>query len=215
MVHSCGLRATGASRYHVPCGGYQCKRDVRAPRNFGKRQRRGAALRRLRRQDERRGSDEDEAPVGLSLADPTTSNPKKRILSAIDLNASLGELSADDRRMLALRSAGHTLEETARRTGVSTSNIFARRKRLGLTLAARAGVSLWPKPRKAGPPSRSEMTIAERHPGPSSRTQLKKGGATHRPWRSPRLPRRERWLLPPDRFGGGRVKKPVLYGARA
>ncbi|KYF57782.1 hypothetical protein BE04_39485 [Sorangium cellulosum] len=174
MVPSCGLRATDTSRHHVPSGGYQRKGDVRAPRNFTKGNAEVLRFGGFAAKDERRGSGEDEAPVGFSLADATTSNPKRRILSANDQIAWLGEFLADARRMLALRSAGHTFGAAAGRMGLSTSNIFARCKRLGLPLAKRAGVSLWPKPREAGPPLRSNVAITERPPGPSSGTQLKK-----------------------------------------
>ncbi|WP_437972247.1 hypothetical protein WMF04_24430 [Sorangium sp. So ce260] len=160
-------------------------------------------------EDERRGSGEDAAPVGFSLADATTSNPKRCILPAIYLIAWLGELSTDARRMLALRSAGHTLGAAAGRMGVSTSNIFARCKRLGLPLAERAGVSLWPKPRKAMPPSRSKVTIVERHPGPSSGMQLKRSDARIAPVASPsNSASGGRRRLTGSR--GGRVDEPVL-----
>jgi hypothetical protein len=44
----------------------------------------------------------------------------------------------DDLAMLELRATGHTLAETARVLGVSTSSVFARCRRLGMQLADHA-----------------------------------------------------------------------------
>lgn len=69
----------------------------------------------------------------------TRNNPARRLVSAIVLTAWLAEIPAERWRMLALRTAGHTLEEMAEEMNVSISNIFARCKRPGHALAERAG----------------------------------------------------------------------------
>lgn len=138
LVHSYRLRATDASRYYVPCDGYQRKRDALDPRNFMEGHVEVLRFGDFADKEEHRGPDEDEAPFGFSLAEATSHNPTRRLLSAIDLTAWLAELPTEDRRMLALRATGHTLEETAEEMNVSISNIFARCKRLGHALAERA-----------------------------------------------------------------------------
>ncbi|XXX76093.1 hypothetical protein WMF30_51435 [Sorangium sp. So ce134] len=132
LVHSCGLRATDASRYYVPCDGYQRKRDVFDPRNFME-----GRVEVLRFGD---FDDEDEAPFGFALAEATSSNPTRRILSAINLTAWLADLPADDRRMLELRAAGIDLEEISGEIGSSTFAICRRIEELGENLAGHAGL---------------------------------------------------------------------------
>jgi hypothetical protein len=175
LVHSCGLRATDPSRHYVPCNGYQRKRDALDPRNFLEGNVEVLRFGDFDMDDERRGPDEDEAPLGFGLAEATSANPVRKILSAIDLTAWLDELPADDRRMLQLRAAGFTLEETAAKLRVSTSNIFARCKRLGIVLAERAGVGLQAKKREVWTSSRStSVPISSRVPRQSG---MKQAGA--------------------------------------
>ncbi|WP_437649240.1 hypothetical protein [Sorangium sp. So ce362] len=135
LVHSCGPPATAASRYYVPCNGYQRKCDVFDPRNFMEGRIEELRFGDFDDEDEHRGPDEDEAPVGLGLAEATSSNPTRRILSAIDLTAWLADLPADDRRMLDLRAAGFDLEEISGEIGSSTFAICRRIEELGENLA--------------------------------------------------------------------------------
>ncbi|WP_438040144.1 hypothetical protein [Sorangium sp. So ce128] len=135
LIHSCGLRATDASRYYVPCDWYQRKRDVFDLRNFMHGRVEVLRFGDFAAEDEHRGPDEDEAPVGFSLAEATSNNPTQRILSAINLIAWLAELPADDRRMLELRAAGFDLGEIANELGSSTFAICRRIKELGEDLA--------------------------------------------------------------------------------
>ena len=175
LVHSCGLRATDPSRHYVPCDGYQRKRDALDPRNFLEGHVEVLRFGDFDTDDERRCPDEDEAPIGFGLAEATSANPVRKILSAIDLTAWLDELPADDRQMLQLRVAGFTLEETAAKLGVSTSNIFARCKRLGSVLAERVGVTFLAKERQVEPSLRSAaMPSSSRTPRQTGR---KKAGA--------------------------------------
>jgi DNA-binding CsgD family transcriptional regulator len=177
LVHSCGLRATDPSRYYVPCDGYQRKRDALDPRNFMEGHVELLRFDDFDADDEIRGPDEDEAPVGFGLAEATSSNPTRRILSAINLTAWLTELSPEDRRMLELRAAGHGLEEIAEKMGVSTSNVFVRCYRLGLALAEHAEVNLQPKKRKARVPSRSRAAATGQQEAPISETRpVRKAG---------------------------------------
>jgi DNA-directed RNA polymerase specialized sigma24 family protein len=166
LVHSCGLRATDASRYYVPCEGYQRKRDALDPRNFMEGHVELLRFGDFDAEDEHRGPDEDEAPGGFGLTEATSSNPMRRIISAINLTAWLAKLPVEDRHMLELRAAGLTLDETAEKIGVSTSNVFARCKRLGLALAERAGICVKPKQkvRKTMKDNRRQGPISETRP---------------------------------------------------
>ncbi|WP_437301146.1 hypothetical protein [Sorangium sp. So ce426] len=138
LVHSCGPRATDASRYYVPCNGYQRKCDVFDPRNFMEGRIEVLRFGDFDDEDEHRGPDEDEAPVGFGLAEATSSNPTRRILSAINLTAWLADLPADDRRMLELRAAGFDLEEISGEIGSSMFAICRRIEELGENLARHA-----------------------------------------------------------------------------
>jgi hypothetical protein len=140
LVHSCGLRATDASRHYVPCEGYQRKRDALDPRNFLEGHVEVLRFGDFGDEDEHRGPDEDDAPVGFGLAEATSTNPTRRILSAINLVAWLQDLPAEDRRMIELRAAGFDLEEIAGELGTSKFAVCRRIKELGEDLAKHAGL---------------------------------------------------------------------------
>jgi hypothetical protein len=140
LVHSCGLRATDASRHYVPCDGYQRKRDALDPRNFMEGHVEVLRFGDFDAEDERRCPDEDGAPVGFGLAEATSSNPTLRILSAVNLTAWLAELLPEDRRMLELRATGFDLAEIAAQFGTSKFSVCRRIKELGEELAMHAGM---------------------------------------------------------------------------
>ena len=178
LVHSCGLRATDASRYYVPCDGYQRKRDALDPRNFMEGNVEVLHFGDFADGDEPRGPDEDDAPLGFGFADATSSNPTRRILSAIDLAAWLDDLPPEDRHMLKLRAAGYGLEEIAEKMKISTSCVFANCKRLGLALAEHAGMRIGSKKRKDRAPSRPRAVAIEQQEAPISEVRtVKKIGA--------------------------------------
>ena len=64
------------------------------------------------------------------------------LASAVDLERWLSRLAPEDRLMLALRQAGHTLGGIGAAMGRSTSAIFARLRQLGEELAEVAGVEV-------------------------------------------------------------------------
>ena len=70
----------------------------------------------------------------------------RKLHSALDLEAWLDELDGNDRRMLASRATGYTLEETASKLGCCRSTVFARTRQLGEDLARRIGVELRQRP---------------------------------------------------------------------
>ena len=132
LVHHARLRACDVSRQIA--GGYS-RKDVLDARYSGKVE--------VLHLD---GDHLDGDDVGLARA--LSSDPTHRIFGAISLKRWLEGLPEEDQRMLELRMAGCTLEETAEKMNVSTSTVFARCRRLGLELAARAGIEVRVKKNK-------------------------------------------------------------------
>ncbi len=93
-----------------------------------------------------------EGDVGLQVAwsAALTENPTDKLNSAIDLNAWLASLGAGDRALLADRLAGLSLQEVADRADLPLTVAFRRLRRLGEGLAARAGIKVVRKKRRAG-----------------------------------------------------------------
>ncbi|WP_437316243.1 hypothetical protein [Sorangium sp. So ce385] len=114
--HACRLRAIDLGRQVVQSDG-QPGRDVFDLRNHLSGPVELLRLGDFADEDEHRDPSEDEVPLGFGFAEATTTNPTRRILSAIDLTTWLTDLPAEDRRMLTLRAAGFTLEETPTRDG--------------------------------------------------------------------------------------------------
>jgi DNA-directed RNA polymerase specialized sigma24 family protein len=141
LVHSCRQRAVDLDRHFVPTNGVWRSRqsqDVFDPRAFrdGK-----AEVRRIDGIDEDGGAEGDRG-LHVGYAEALASSPARKIRSAIDLESWIGTLTHRDRYIMEARMAGFTLEQIASDLDVSTSNIFARARELGLELAARAGVRI-------------------------------------------------------------------------
>jgi hypothetical protein len=134
LVHACHMRAIDLSRRVAGAGGGHPKRDVFDPRNFyaGK-----VEVLSLEAQIE----DADGEPW-LGFAEPGVPNPAHRYASAMDLASWLGDQSAEDRLVLALRAAGSTLQEIGEATGKSINWARHRLLRLGYELAERAEVQI-------------------------------------------------------------------------
>lgn len=144
LVHHCRLRATELGRAFVRGG--QRKRDVLDPRNYHEGRLELLHLDSLPAPDGGCRGEEDAALV-VGLADGLAQDPTPMLIGAIDLGRWVRSLSAGDRALLALRAAGHTLAEIGEAQGASTSKVFARLRRLGTELAARAGVTIPARPR--------------------------------------------------------------------
>lgn len=128
LVHSCRQRAHDLGRHFVLVGDGRRGRDVYNPQNYLK----GTVE--LWRIDD---VDEDDDQWLLGLATELSMDPTDAIISAIDLRAWLDELDGDDVDALAMRFAGHTLEEIGAEVGTSVSGAFARCRRLGKELRGR------------------------------------------------------------------------------
>ena len=138
LVHSCRQRAVDLDRHFVPADGTRRNQDLLDPRAF-----RDGKVEVLRidgiHED---GGAEGDRGLNVGFAEALASNPALKIRSAIDLESWIGELSHRDRYIMEARMAGYSLGQIAADLDVSTSNIFARAKALGLELAARAGVRI-------------------------------------------------------------------------
>lgn len=139
LAHAFKLRACDLGRQLVP-GGRQGK-DPLNPRlyHLGK-----VTLERI---DGMVGEDgelhgEGDPELALGLAEALSSDPSTVIASALDLDRWMRELPDEDRALLAMRFAGHTLQEIADAFEISVSRTFARLKLLGLALAERAEIEI-------------------------------------------------------------------------
>lgn len=154
-MHACRLRATDPSRHYVPCEGSQRKRDVLDPRNFNEGNVEVLRFADIVDKPGQHTTHDGEVPTGFGLAEPTAPNPARKLASAVDLTAWLDELPEQDQELLALRAEGYTLEETGNKTGISTSTVFGRCRRLGEELGERAGISIEVREPKEEEPSAS------------------------------------------------------------
>jgi hypothetical protein len=136
LVHACRMRAIDLGRRLAGADGARPKTDVFDERNY--REGRVEILRLDGILDE----EEDEEQGLLDWAELDALDPARELASAIDLETWLGGLGTEDRTMLALRQAGHTLGGIGAAMGRSTSAVFARLRALGRELAERTGVAM-------------------------------------------------------------------------
>jgi DNA-directed RNA polymerase specialized sigma24 family protein len=134
LVHACHLRAIDLSRRVAGSQGGQPKRDAYDPRNYtdGK----------LELLSLDAACEDMEGQSSLGFDEPGTPHPARRLASAMDLETWLSSLAPEDRLLLALRQAGHTLTEISVVTGKSITTVRVHLNDLGRELAERAGVKL-------------------------------------------------------------------------
>ncbi len=135
LVHACRLRAIDLGRRVAGAQGARPKSDVYDERHYKE-----GRVDLLRLDGLFDDGDEEQALVGW--AEALANNPARKLASAIDLERWLASLAAEDRLLLALRQAGHTLGEISLVTGRSMTFACARLRELGKELAARMGVKL-------------------------------------------------------------------------
>jgi hypothetical protein len=134
LVHACHMRAIDLSRRVAGAGGGHPKRDVFDPRNYSDGKLELLSL------DAEYEDLEGQATIGY--AEPCVPSPARRFASAMDLESWLSSLASDDRLLLALRQAGHTLNEIAGVLGSSITTVRKRLLALGHALAERAEVEI-------------------------------------------------------------------------
>ena len=132
LVHHCRLRAIDLSRRVAGSEGTQPKRDVLDERNFSEGKVEVLHL----------GLELGEDDGGVGFAAAMVNDPTSYLVSALSLESWLEGLDEEDRLMLALRQAGHTLSEIGLQLAASTSAVCARLRALGHELAARIGHAL-------------------------------------------------------------------------
>lgn len=135
LVQACHLRAIDLGRRLAGADGAQPKRDVMDERNYKTGHVEVLHL------DGEFGDEDDEGFI-LALTEVEMANPARWLVSAIDLETWLSQLSAEDQLILRLRRAGHTLDEIAKTTGRSITAVLQRLRELGRELAERADVKL-------------------------------------------------------------------------
>jgi len=140
-VHVVHLRTVDRSRRFVSHGRRSCL-DVY---DASERQGHGVELRRLDGVHDDDDDDDDgrhEQDPSLGLARIGVNNPETNLVSALDLTSWCSTLASADRELLALRAAGHGLEEIGKATGRSVAGAFRRARQLGFELADRAGLEV-------------------------------------------------------------------------
>ena len=134
LVYAARVRAEDLSRQVVLCGGRARKTCAMDPRNFHEGKVEVLRLNKIL-------EDKEECRL-LGLADFMVANPVRKIISAIDLEAWLAELSAEDRQLLSMRMVGCGWNEIGNELGISGSSAWARCRRLGHELAERAQLEI-------------------------------------------------------------------------
>ncbi len=135
LVRACHMRAIDLGRRLAGAQGARPRSDVFDERNYK------AGTVEVLHLDGLLEGEDDEGQV-LGLAQIEAQNPARRLASAVDLERWLRRLRPEDRMMLALRQAGHTLGGIGSAMGLSTSAVFARLRQLGEELAEVAGVEI-------------------------------------------------------------------------
>ncbi len=152
LVHYCRRRAVDLDRHFVPADG--CRRkDVLDPRAYRDKK---VEVHHL---DGICEDGEGDHALQVGLAEVMASAPERKINSALDLESWLRDLSRQEREILKGKVDGFTIAEIASDLGLNSSKVFQEAKRLGLDLAARAGVKIdFSKERRGGGRSRSRKS---------------------------------------------------------
>jgi hypothetical protein len=137
LVQACHLRAIDLPRRLAGADGARPKQDV-----YDERAYQAGHVELLRLDGLRDWDDGKEEQALFGWAETDVLNPAKMLASAIDLETWLSRLVPEDRMMLALRQAGHTLGGIAAALGRSTSAVFKRLRELGEQLSVVAGVEI-------------------------------------------------------------------------
>jgi len=135
LVRACHVRAIDLGRRLAGADGARPVQDVYDERAFH-----SGHVELLRLDGLLEDGDQEHGLVGWAELD--AQNPTRKLASAVDLKRWLRRLGPEDRVMLALRQAGHTLGGIAAAVGKSTSAVFARLRELGEELAEVAGVEV-------------------------------------------------------------------------
>jgi len=138
LVNKCRWVVTDLDRRFMGKDGASCRnQDVHAPSAY--RDGRVELLRIDGLDDD--GSEEDRS-LGIGYAEAAAGDPTRKVISALDLEAWLGELTFRDRALMERKAAGFSTTQTASDLGLNYGVAYRKEKQLGLELAARAGVRI-------------------------------------------------------------------------
>jgi len=85
---------------------------------------------------------EEDRSLGFGYAEAAAGDPTRKVISALDLEAWLGELTHRDRALMERKAAGFSTTQTASDLGLPYQFTWRREKQLGRELAERAGLNV-------------------------------------------------------------------------
>jgi hypothetical protein len=144
LVHACRQRAVDLARSFVRADGTRRLADAMDPRAY---QRGRVEVLRLDSWVED-DSENESHPHQIGFSEELCQSPERKLNSAIDLEDWLDGLSARDYSLMEGRMAGYELERIGHDLGYSGPTTYRRIRKLGLELAARAGVHIDVKNRR-------------------------------------------------------------------
>mgnify|MGYP006971727775 CR=1 FL=1 len=150
LVHSCRQRATDLDRRLVGTLGAHCtNQDVMDARAY-----RDGLVRvyRLNGTHDDEQIDETDRTVEIGLAESLTVAPEDQWISAMDLQAWVGDQTFQDQGILSRKMEGHTTKELAHEIHLPYLVTWRKEKALGADLAARAGVLIKSRGKRCGRP---------------------------------------------------------------
>ena len=149
LVHACRLRAIDPARRFVGANGAMCRnQDVMDPRVY---QSELATVLRLDWDDVDEGHDGRHSQE-VGLAREVADDPEPRWISALDLQAWVGDQCFQDQGILSRKMEGHTTKELAHEIHLPYLVTWRKEKALGADLAARAGVLIKSRGKRCGRP---------------------------------------------------------------
>ena len=138
LVNKCRWVSTDYERRFVGKDGASCRcQDVLSPAAY-----RDGKVEVLRLDGLDDDNAEEDRSLGFGYAEAAAGNPERKMNSALDLEAWLGELTHRDRTLMERKMAGFSTTQIASDLDLPYQFTWHREKQLGLELAARAGVRI-------------------------------------------------------------------------
>jgi len=136
LVNKCRWSACDLNRRLVGADGASCRnQDVMSPAAY-----RDGKVEVLRLDGLDDDNAEEDRGLGFGYAEAAAGSPERKMNSALDLDAWLGELTHRDRALMERKAAGFSTKQTASDLGLPYHVAWHREKQLGQELASRAGV---------------------------------------------------------------------------
>jgi hypothetical protein len=138
LVHSCRQRAVALNRDFVPADGRCRCHDVLDPRAYRDGKVEILHLDGFKPEDYR----ENDRALEIAFAEAMALRPERKMNSAIDLEAWVGNQTSCDQLILEKKMEGYGLEQIAYELDLPVWKVFDRAKKLGLELAGKMGVHI-------------------------------------------------------------------------